>query len=174
MASCVVGASRGDLTPFAAHQAEGGSMRMETSNAIPGERKLNLRPPKGWKRNRKSAANKCARKARPRKGPSPSLVKLRKQRATWLKQRELERTDSDILAIQGVAKLLHVAVDTVRKIPFGDLPFARPGRRNLYAKEDVLRYHRTKINERRDASENSRRRRRLLDSEADSVRGRSQ
>ena len=113
-------------------------MRMETSNAIPGERKLNLRIPKGWKRNRKGAAKKCARKARPRKGPSPSLVKLRKQRANWLKQRELERTDSDILAIQGVAKLLHVAVDTVRKIPFGDLPFARPGRRNLYAKEDVL------------------------------------
>ena len=174
MATCVVGTSRDGFTPFAADQAEGEAMRMETPYAIAGERKLNLRIPKGWKRNRKSAANKSVRKARPRKGPSPSLVKLRKQRARWLKQKELEQTDSDILAIQGVAKLLHVAVDTVRKIPFGDLPFARPGRRNLYAKEDVLRYHRTKINERRDASENSRRRRSLLDSEADSVRGRSQ
>ena len=123
------------------------------------------------KRQNKIKANTMTKS---RKGPSPSLVKFRKQRATWLKQKELERTDSDILAIQGVAKLLHVAVDTVRKIPFGELPFARPGRRNLYAKEDVLRYHRTKINERRDASENSRRRRRLLDLEADSVRGRSQ
>ncbi|UTW51464.1 hypothetical protein KFF05_16425 [bacterium SCSIO 12827] len=131
-------------------------------------KKKKLRTPKGFRRRKNP--NGSAR----RKGPSPSLVKLRKQRAAWLKQKELERTDSDILAIQGVAKLLHVAIDTVRKIPFADLPFARPGRRNLYAKEDVLRYHRTKINERRDASENSRRRRRLLDSEADSVRGRSQ
>ncbi len=90
------------------------------------------------------------------------------------KERELSRIDIDILAIQGVARMLHVSVDTVRKIPFSELPYTKePGRRHLYDKEDVVRYLRSKINEHRDVGKNSRVRKRLIDSEADSVRGRS-
>lgn len=98
-------------------------------------------------------------------------MRLSKER---VKQRKLERVDQPVLTIQGVAELLHVTVGTVRKIPSSELPSTKkPGRRKLYLKEDVERYLRAKINEEHDAAKNSRKRKRLIDSEADSVRGRS-
>lgn len=129
--------------------------------------------------------------ARPRKLRLRRLKKDRpnktkkKRRYSWLaksimetkervRQQELARVDLPILAIQGVARVLRVTVETIRKISLEELPFAKkPGRRNLYQMEDILRYHRSKINEQQDVDKNSRRRKRLIDSEADSVRGRS-
>ena len=52
---------------------------------------------------------------------------------------------TDILVTEDVARILHCAVDTVRRIPRDELPVYRgPGRYNLYLREDVIRYVRTR------------------------------
>ena len=48
--------------------------------------------------------------------------------------------DPDILTVDDVASLLRICVDTVRRIPHERLPVHRPGKRNLYFREDVIRY----------------------------------
>ena len=53
--------------------------------------------------------------------------------------------DADILVTEDVASMLHCAVDTVRRIPRDELPVYRgPGRYNLYLREDLIRYVRTR------------------------------
>ena len=54
-------------------------------------------------------------------------------------------TDADIFVTEDVARMLHCAVDTVRRIPRDELPVYRgPGRYNLYLREDLIRYVRTR------------------------------
>ena len=54
-------------------------------------------------------------------------------------------TDADILVTEDVARMLHCAVDTVRRIPRDELPVYRgPGRYNLYLRDDLIRYVRTR------------------------------
>ncbi len=83
--------------------------------------------------------------------------------------------DADILVTEDVARMLHCAVDTVRRIPRDELPVYRgPGRYNLYLREDLIRYVRTRrvcqssIDRMLAEIEGS-----MLDSVPGSVRGRS-
>lgn len=88
------------------------------------------------------------------------------------KPKDLDRITGSVLSIEGVARLLFVNVDTVRRIPFNELPYTTgPGRRNLYLAGDIERYIRTKINQHGDSDMNLSARMRLIDSVADSVRG---
>lgn len=92
-------------------------------------------------------------------------------RMTHKEPDDLDRIDGDVLSIHGVARLLFVSVDTVRRIPFSDLAYTTgPGRRNLYLRKDVERYIRTKINEQYDGDKVLSDRKHQIDSLADSVR----
>lgn len=51
--------------------------------------------------------------------------------------------DSELLTVEDVSRLLRCAPDTVRRIPRDRLPVYRPGRRNLYLREDLIRYVRS-------------------------------
>lgn len=62
--------------------------------------------------------------------------------------------DPDVLVVEQVAHLMRCSVDTVRRIPREDLPYSRPGKHNLYFREDVLRYVRTRRIERTAVSVN--------------------
>jgi excisionase family DNA binding protein len=48
--------------------------------------------------------------------------------------------DPDVLVIEQVAQIMRCSVDTVRRVVRNDLPYHRPGKQNLYFREDVLRY----------------------------------
>ncbi len=49
--------------------------------------------------------------------------------------------DADFLMIEEVACILSASVDTIRRIPKDDLPvYSGPGRRNIYLREDLMRY----------------------------------
>ena len=50
----------------------------------------------------------------------------------------------DIIDIQGAAALLHCSVDTVRRIPTDELPVYRVGKSNLYLKDEILAFVRSK------------------------------
>jgi hypothetical protein len=52
--------------------------------------------------------------------------------------------DPDVLVVDQVAHVMRCSVDTVRRIPRSDLPYHRPGKHNLYFREDVLRYVRSR------------------------------
>lgn len=52
--------------------------------------------------------------------------------------------DQDILSLVDVCALLHCTEDTIRRVPDEDLPAYRVGRKNLYFREDVLRFVRSK------------------------------
>ncbi len=52
--------------------------------------------------------------------------------------------DDDVLTIEDVSILLRCAVDTVRRIPLEELPVYRVGKCNLYLREEVIRYLRTR------------------------------
>lgn len=53
----------------------------------------------------------------------------------------LRSISADILVIEEVAELLRCSVDTLRRIPKQDLPvYAGPGRKQLYLREDIIRY----------------------------------
>jgi hypothetical protein len=84
----------------------------------------------------------------------------------------LPATAHPILDIEAVADLLHCSVDTVRRIPSVELPYARIGRKNVYLLSDVLTLVR-----RRALAESSPRSRPsgdVIDLLADDVRERSQ
>jgi len=49
-----------------------------------------------------------------------------------------------ILSIENVSCLLHCSIDTVRRIPRSELPAYRVGKSNLYLKEDVIKFVRSK------------------------------
>ncbi len=51
--------------------------------------------------------------------------------------------DREILTIEDVASLLRCSPDTVRRIPRDRLPAYRPGKRNLYLRDDIMRYVRS-------------------------------
>ncbi len=88
------------------------------------------------------------------------------------KPRDLDRITGSVLSVEGVARLLFVNVDTVRRISFTELPYSTgPGRRNLYLIDDVVRYIRTKMNEQGDADKGLSQRKQQIDLLADSVRG---
>ena len=55
-----------------------------------------------------------------------------------------ETLDHDVLTVAGVAGVLRCAEDTVRRIPRDELPVYRPGKRNLYLRDDLLRYIRSR------------------------------
>jgi excisionase family DNA binding protein len=51
------------------------------------------------------------------------------------------RADEDILTVEGAAKLLHCTIDTVRRIPDGELRAHQgPGRHLLYLRDEVIEY----------------------------------
>lgn len=52
--------------------------------------------------------------------------------------------DDDVLTIEEVSILLRCAVDTVRRIPREELPIYRVGRENLYLREEIIRYVRSR------------------------------
>ena len=52
--------------------------------------------------------------------------------------------DHDVLTVVGVAGVLRCAEDTVRRIPRDELPVYRAGKRNLYLRDDLLRYVRSR------------------------------
>ena len=51
--------------------------------------------------------------------------------------------DLDIFTVEEVATLLRCSPDTVRRIPRDRLPAYRPGKRNLYLRDDIMRYVRS-------------------------------
>ena len=82
--------------------------------------------------------------------------------------------DLDILSIEEVSRLIRCAVDTVRRIPRDRLPVYRPGKRNLYLREDVIRYVRScRVQDRAIEELVSEVEREVLDSTRDDVRERS-
>ena len=50
---------------------------------------------------------------------------------------------AEILTVEGVATLLQCSPDTVRRVPRDRLPVYRVGKRNLYLREDVIRFVRS-------------------------------
>lgn len=53
-------------------------------------------------------------------------------------------SDPDLLSVEEVASALRCSTDTVRRIPIADLPYYRVGKANLYFREDLLAFVRTK------------------------------
>lgn len=53
-------------------------------------------------------------------------------------------TDPDLLSVSDVARALRCTEDTVRRIPRTDLPVYRVGKSNLYFREDLLRFVKTR------------------------------
>lgn len=49
----------------------------------------------------------------------------------------------EILNVEIVATLLQCSTDTIRRLPRDRLPVYRVGKRNLYLRDDVIRYVRT-------------------------------
>ena len=87
---------------------------------------------------------------------------------------DMRPMDSDILSIEEVSDLIRCAVDTVRRIPRDRLPVYRPGKRNLYLREDVIRYVRScRVQDRAIEELVSEVEREVLDSTRDDVRERS-
>lgn len=81
---------------------------------------------------------------------------------------DLERIDTDVLAIEGVARLLFCSVDHARNIPAWELPRAKGlGKRFQYLRSDVIKLIR---NRQSQVDKNSMSFTDLLDSEADNVR----
>ena len=52
--------------------------------------------------------------------------------------------DPDLLSVHGVAAALRCSEDTVRRIPRAELPAYRVGKVNLYFREDVLAFVRSR------------------------------
>lgn len=52
--------------------------------------------------------------------------------------------DRDVLVVEQVAQVMRCSLDTVRRIPREELPYSRTGKHNLYFREDVLRYLRSR------------------------------
>jgi len=52
--------------------------------------------------------------------------------------------DTDVLSIEDVSRILRCSSDTVRRISLEELPVYRVGKCNLYLREEVIRYLRSK------------------------------
>jgi excisionase family DNA binding protein len=52
--------------------------------------------------------------------------------------------DKELLGIEQAAALMRCSVDTVRRIASEELPIYRVGRENLYLREEILRYVRSR------------------------------
>lgn len=52
--------------------------------------------------------------------------------------------DKDILSLAEVSAILRCAEDTLRRVPYDELPAHRVGKANLYLREDVIRYVRSR------------------------------
>ena len=50
----------------------------------------------------------------------------------------------DVLTIEDVSSLLHCSPDTIRRTPRDQLPTYRVGKVNLYLRDDVIRYVKTR------------------------------
>ncbi len=50
---------------------------------------------------------------------------------------------AEVLTVEGVAALLWCSPDTVRRVPRDRLPVYRVGKRNLYLREDIIRFIRS-------------------------------
>lgn len=68
------------------------------------------------------------------------LAKARIRAEAAERLRQLQRTDLPAWAIEAVALVLRASVDHIRRIPFHELPYSRPGKRNLYLPDDVVQY----------------------------------
>lgn len=113
-------------------------------------------------------------KSRTRNGIRKALKRLDKIREKKEAKLALKRIDVEVLAIEGVANYLHCSVQTARNVPASELPRAqKPGRRNLYMREDIDEYVRRNKNQVQNRDKDSIGSQRLIDSEADNVRGRS-
>ena len=55
-----------------------------------------------------------------------------------------QRSDPDLLSVQDVAAALRCSEDTARRIPRAALPAYRVGKANLYFREDVLAFVRSR------------------------------
>lgn len=55
-----------------------------------------------------------------------------------------DSADDDVLCVEDVSILLRCAIDTVRRISRDELPVYRVGKQNLYLREDVIRFLRTR------------------------------
>ena len=53
-------------------------------------------------------------------------------------------SDPDVMTLEDVAQALECSVDTLRRIPQAKLPAYRVGKVNLYFREDMLRYVRSR------------------------------
>jgi hypothetical protein len=51
--------------------------------------------------------------------------------------------DADVLTVEEVSRILRCSPDTVRRIPRNKLPVYRPAKRNIYLREDLIRYVRS-------------------------------
>ncbi|MBC8338870.1 MAG: helix-turn-helix domain-containing protein [Alphaproteobacteria bacterium] len=79
----------------------------------------------------------------PRRLNSVGRVLGRIVRDSQARNREsrLQRIETDILTVQGVANLLHCSEQAVRNTPENELPrYLGRGKRVLFFKEDVIRY----------------------------------
>ncbi len=56
----------------------------------------------------------------------------------------IERPARDILSISDVSDLLCCSVDTVRRIPHDELPVYRVGKSNLYLRDELIAFVRTR------------------------------
>jgi hypothetical protein len=50
----------------------------------------------------------------------------------------------EIMSIEAASLVLHFSADTLRRIPDAELPVYRVGKNNLYLREDILRYVRSR------------------------------
>lgn len=72
----------------------------------------------------------------------PSLVVKIEQLVEFLKRESVR--DPDIMTLDAAARALECSVDTLRRIPQAQLPAYRVGKVNLYFREDILRYVRSR------------------------------
>lgn len=53
-------------------------------------------------------------------------------------------TDSDLLSLEDLSRILLCSIDTIRRIPAEDLPVYRIGKSNLHFRDEVLRFVRSR------------------------------
>jgi len=115
---------------------------------------------------------KPAKPTKPSRKPHPLAAICRQIRASNQK-RELERTDIPVWTINAVALVLRCNVDLVYRIPRSELPYAKPGKRNLFLPDDVISYVRSLRDKQGGVKLDLSARVSQIDSLADSTRGRS-
>ena len=77
--------------------------------------------------------------------PLAASTVLREDEPRRMRVRAHTGTDPDILVVEDVARILRCTVDTARRIPRDQLrSISGPGRRQLYLREDVIHYVRSR------------------------------